>query len=113
MPVTVGVVAQIEDQATTMRLPLPVAGMVHVVAGNTTGPQVVACTKLICDQLSTPTETPPAGAAALKVAVHVAVAPEARLVGEQVSLESVGKAVNKLTLAVALLPFNDAVIVTF
>jgi hypothetical protein len=97
IPVTVGVVPQVEDQATTMRLPLPVAGIVQVVAGNTTGPQVVACTRLIWDQLFTATATPPAGAAAPKVAVHMEDAPEARLVGEQVRLEIVGNAVNTLS----------------
>ena len=60
----------------------------------------------------TVTAEPPVGAAADSVTVQVDVAPEAMLVGEHASLETVTAGGVTVTAAVAELPFSAAVTVT-
>ena len=98
-----------EDQATTIRFPAAVAGMVQVV-GNAAAPQDVMWTKLTGVQFDNAMLLPPAGAGLFRVTVQELSALGPRLVGLQANEETT-VADTRLIVAGAELPLYVAVTV--
>jgi hypothetical protein len=85
-------------QPTTIRLPLPVAGIVHVDAGKVCEPQEVTWTRLM------------AGSPCVRLTVQLLEAPELKLAGLQLS-DDICPGASRLIAAVCELPPNVAVTV--
>ncbi len=98
-----------DDQATTIRFPAAVAGMVQAV-GNAAAPQDVMWTKLTGVQFDKATLLPPAGAGLLRVTVQELSALGPRLLGLQANEETT-VADTRLIVTGAELPLYVAVIV--
>ena len=98
IPRTVGSTSGAEAQPTTIRLPFPVAGIVHVDVGNVCGPQEVTWTRLM------------AGGACVKLRLQLLEPPGPKTVGLQAKVGPCTCA-SRPTVAVCELPPRVAVTV--